>query len=235
MVISYVFLIFVREGEWNIPVKQINRPDTTVHYRTLLRRDKNFRWFLVVRILFQFANMGVGFYTVYAVKEHGISGSMAGYLTALMTFALMIGSPLAGWYGDRKGHRLVLGMGALAASVSALCAWLAPAAGWFYLVYVLAGLANVGTWTPVLSMTLQFGHEVERPVYIGLANTLVAPFAIFAPLLGGWLADMAGYPVTFIVSLVGGLLTACVVFFFLRDPRAQESREHGAISPESGS
>ena len=36
---------------------------------------------------------------------------------------------------------------------------------------------------------LEFGEEEDRPAYIGLANTLIAPFTFLAPVLGGWLAD----------------------------------------------
>ena len=37
-----------------------------------------------------------------------------------------------------------------------------------------------------------FGSEAERPVYIGLSNTLIAPATILAPVLGGLIADLAG-------------------------------------------
>jgi predicted MFS family arabinose efflux permease len=55
------------------------------------------------------------------------------------------------------------------------------------------------------------------PTYIGLANTLVAPSAMLAPLFGGWLADQFGYQTTFLASAFGGLLTAVVLFFVLKD------------------
>ena len=58
-----------------------------------------------------------------------------------------------------------------------------------------------------MAMALEFGNEAERPAFIGLANTLVAPSTILAPFLGGWLADIAGYPVTFAFSIACGILT----------------------------
>jgi MFS family permease len=86
---------------------------------------------------------------------------------------------------------------------------------WFYLVFILAGIANIGFWTIGITLTLEFGTEAERPAYIGLANTLVAPSAILAPLVGGWLADSAGYP----ASAVSGLLTASILHVMVQDPR----------------
>lgn len=68
-------------------------------------------------------------------------------------------------------------------------------------------------------MTLEFGKDNERPAYIGLSNTLVAPFTILAPIFGGWLADATGYGYTFLVTAIFGLITALVLHFMVRDPR----------------
>ncbi len=71
-----------------------------------------------------------------------------------------------------------------------------------------------------MAMTLEFGSLAERPSYIGLANTLVAPATLVAPLIGGWLADAAGYNYTFAVAAAGGLLTWLILRFAVRDPQA---------------
>jgi len=55
-------------------------------------------------------------------------------------------------------------------------------------------------------------------VYVGMANTLIAPATILAPFLGGLLADSAGYRTTFIVAAVVGLFTAFMLVRFVRDP-----------------
>ena len=98
--------------------------------------------------------------------------------------------------------------------------------GWFYLVFGLAGIANVAVWTIAMAMTLEFGTESERPAYIGLANTLVAPTAFLIPLFGGWLADMAGYQTTFIASAIGGLITLCVIDIFLERSKKDTPWNH---------
>jgi predicted MFS family arabinose efflux permease len=108
--------------------------------------------------------------------------------------------------------------GALAVALSSFAAWAAPSLSWMYLVFVLSGLANVSFWTIGMAMTVQLGTESERPIYIGLANTLIAPATIIAPILGGWIADLAGYQTTFILSAVGGVLTTLVLVFLVKDP-----------------
>jgi predicted MFS family arabinose efflux permease len=109
--------------------------------------------------------------------------------------------------------------GSFAVTLSSLLAWGAPSIGWLYPVFILSGLANVAYWTIGMAITVEFGDEQTRPTYIGLSNTLVAPATILAPLLGGWLVDAAGFQATFLISAVGGLVIALLLFWLVRDPR----------------
>jgi MFS family permease len=68
-------------------------------------------------------------------------------------------------------------------------------------------------------MILDFGTPADRPAYIGLANTLIAPVTILAPILGGLLAEIYGYPAAFIASAIAGLATAVMIRSLVRDPR----------------
>ncbi len=184
----------------------------------ILRRDAGFRWYLATRMLSQFAMMSFAFYTVYAVRFHHMSEVSAGILTSVLLLTQVIANPLLGWFSDRASRKWVLEAGAIAALASSLIAWLSPEVGWFYLVIILSGLANTAFWTVGMAFTLEFGTDAERPAYIGLANTLVAPSTIIAPILGGWLADSAGYGATFIASASLALVTALVFQFFVKDP-----------------
>jgi MFS family permease len=219
MSISFAFLALAREQEKLTEEITIDQTRTWNKMLHILQQDVNMRWFLVVRLLSQVAVMAFAFYTVYAVRYLGMTEGTAGIMAAVSMFGQIIANPLMGWLGDRWSHAAVMKVGLLAATLSAICAWLAPSLGWFYLVFVLAGVANVAIWTIGLAMTLEFGTEAERPVYIGMANTLIAPATILAPLLGGWLADTAGFQATFIASAVSGAITALVMHLVLRDPR----------------
>jgi MFS family permease len=218
MGLSYFFVALTREPE---DTEKIMPPEDHNFWhaaREILRRDANFRWFLAFRVIFQFASMGFAFYIVYGLRAFNMDAITAGYLTAALTISQTVANLGMGWLGDRLGHRSMLIAGTLAAALSSFAAWAAPSTAWLYLVFVLSGLANVAYWTIGMAMTVQFGVESERPVYIGLSNTLIAPATIFAPLIGGWIADVAGYKTTFALSVLGGLLTTALLLFFVKDP-----------------
>jgi MFS family permease len=177
----------------------------------ILRVDGSFRWFIVARILAQVAWTAIAFYTIYAVRAFNMDEQTAGVLAGVMTVAHMGASPLLGWFGDHWGHRTVLMVSGLAITSSALLAILAPDLSWFYAVFGLAGFFNAVLWTTIMAMTVEFGSERERPLYIGLSNTIVGPVTIFAPLIGGLLADTVGFNATFMISIISGLLMILAV------------------------
>lgn len=189
------------------------------HLVAILKRDHNFRWFIAVRMLSQFAMMGFAFYTVYAVTILGMNEVTVGIMTGVLMGIQIVVNPVMGWLGDHLGHRSLMTVGLLAATISGLLAWYAPHPNWFYLVFILAGVANVSVWTIGLAMILEFGNESERPAYIGLANTLITPATILAPILGGLLAQNIGYPAAFIASSIGGVAAAFLLYKQVHDPR----------------
>jgi MFS family permease len=219
MTISWFFLKMTREEITEVKNLEIPAGKIWAQSGRILRQDRNFRWFLVVRNLFNFASMAAGFYTVYAVQSFGMNEATAGVMTSMLAGIQIIANPVLGWLGDRYGHRLIMAGGALSAVLSAGLAYLATSVVWFYFVFFFAGLTSVAYWTIGMSMSLEFGSEQDRPAYIGLANTLTAPTSILAPLLGGWLADQAGYSVTFEFAVMSALVTFAVLIFILRDPR----------------
>ncbi|MEJ5224117.1 MAG: MFS transporter, partial [Anaerolineales bacterium] len=188
-------------------------------------RDANFRWYLVVRFLYQFATMGFAFYIVYALRQFNMDAVTAGYLTAALTISSTIANAGMGWLGDRVGHRAMLVVGMIAVILSGGLAWAAPNLNWFYPIMVLSGLANVAYWTIGMALTVEFGSEADRPVYIGMSNTLIAPATIFAPLLGGWIADSFGYQTTFAISTIGGFFVTLLLVLLVKEPRHELKRE----------
>jgi|YNPNPStandDraft_1061719.scaffolds.fasta_scaffold03670_5 MFS family permease len=220
LAISWIFLRMTRESERITPAPESTQ-SLSGHVLRVLRQDKNFVWFLLTRVFSQFATMAFAFYIVFAVNYHGMDEVTAGIMTSVLLVTQTIANPVLGWLGDHWSRRRVIEFGAMAALSSALIAAFSPSLGWFYAVFILTGIANTAFWTIGIAYSLEFGTEEERPVYVGMANTLIAPAAMLAPMLGGWLADLAGYKTTFIVSALAGLITILILHWLLHDPTIQ--------------
>src|SRR5512145_2084456 len=109
--------------------------------------------------------MGFSFYIVYALRRFDADTVILGYLTATLTIAQTIANVSMGWFGDRLGHRSMLILGAAAAMLSSLLAWLATSINWFFPIFILAGFANVSVWMNGMTMATTFSGENERPFY----------------------------------------------------------------------
>lgn len=229
MLLSWIFLALAHEPD-SEPVNLAAAPGGFwPGVGAIMRRDRNFRWFLVGRAFSQLAMMGVAFYAVFAVNQLGVSKLGIGWMTGLLMAVKILTNPLMGWLGDRWSYRATMELGLVAAALSALLAWWAQTPAWFYLVFALVGVTDAAIYTVAISMTLTFGSEAERPAYIGLANTLIAPANILAPFLGGWLAEIAGYPAAFLASAVGGLAAIIVFHWMVHDPGVcHPALRHGA-------
>ncbi len=223
MGLSMLFLGLTREPEDTEKVIPEKQASPWKGAWELLRRDRNFTAFLLVRLLSSFATMGFAFYIVYGLRRFGMDEVTAGFLTAALTITSTVANAVMGWLGDRLGHRAMLIAGSVAVTASSLIAWGAPSITWMYPAFILCGLANVAYWTIGMAITVEFGDEETRPTYIGLSNTLVAPATIIAPLIGGWIADAAGFQTTFMVSAVGGVIIAILLLWLVRDPRPRRS------------
>ena len=217
MLISWGFLALTREPSSPLNVTTDSRSEFRSRLWIIVKRDRDFRWFIVARMIAHFGTMAFAFYTVYAVGVHHVSESSVGVMTAVFMGIQIIANPLMGYLGDRWSYRMVMVLGMLAASMSSLLAWWAPTPYAFYIVFALAGIGNVALWTIGLSMILEYGIPKERPAYIGLSNTLIAPATIFAPLLAGWIVDNSGYPIAFLVSAIFGILAAFVFSGMVKD------------------
>jgi MFS family permease len=225
MMLSWSFLNSTREPE-AAPARETSRTAREFWrgIRTILRGDHNLRLFIFARITAQIASVGFAFFTVYAVNVYGMDVGTAGIMTGVLMLTQTIANPIVGWLGDRTSHRVIFALGALLAGGSAAVAMLAPSAGWFYVVFALSGAAGAALWTTVNALTYEFGPPEDRPYYIGLINTMVAPAALLAPLIGGWLADNVGYSSTFTIALVSGVITALLMI------SVREPRQHYAVA-----
>jgi MFS family permease len=216
--ISYVCLAGLREPQRNGDDLPVNQIPFYGGIRDILSRDRSFRWFLVARMLAQFAMMASAFYMIYAVRHLGMSAANAAVMTSVLFITQVIANPGIGWLSDRWSRKGVLEIGALTLAFGPLLAWLSPNQGWFAVVFVLAGASNAIFFILGLVFTMQFGSDEERPLYFGMANTLTAPVTIVAPLLGGWMADTWGFASTFLSATLAGVLSLIVLHFWVKEP-----------------
>jgi MFS family permease len=218
--LSWIALALVREPAGRVTRAPVALRAYLARVPALLRRDRNLSWYLAARALAVAGMMAGGFYTVYALRAWQAPPAEAGVFTALLVVGHALGTPAFGWLADHAGHRLVLLTGAGAAVTANVVALLAPSLGAFQAVFVLSGVHTAAINVSALNVLLEFAPtQDERPTYIGLGSTAVAPVAFVTPLVGGLMADALGFRAVFVSALVVGLAGLVMLATRVRDPR----------------
>ena len=225
--IAFVFLVFsfgalllVREP----PLETTAEPTPLgVYLRrmpALLRRDTNFSWYMTSRAFGLVSGMGAAFFTVYALTRYHATSRHVGYFTTAFFAGQIVGTLAFGWLADRAGHRVVIVLGIVALVGANAIALAAPTLGWFLAVFVLHGLTQAAINVSNNTILLEFAPTTEeRPTYVGLGNTLAAPFAFGAPLIAGVIADVAGFAAVFVASTAAGIVCVLLLVTCVREPR----------------
>ena len=175
-----------------------------------IRQDRDYRSFMVARILISLATIADPFYVVFAKSSLGAPASAVGlYLGALAAASLLsnfLWSPLA----DRASNRTVMTLTVIAFATVPFAALLLSMLkdvvdnGFlftlFALVFVFAGLAVGAARIVNNNMLLTIAPAAERATYVGFLN-LILGVVIFVPVLGGALVDILGFTALFVLSL----------------------------------
>jgi MFS family permease len=162
--------------------------------------DRAFRHFVLGLCCAALGTMSSGFLVVYGVRELGAPDELAGWYTATL-FIVQIGASMAlGWLGDRRGFAAVGTAVVLATVAQSVIALFAPDALWLILAFVAQGVVGSGAMLARLTGPMDYAPPERRPSYVALSAAMVGPCAALAPLLGGPIVDLLGYPWLFGVS-----------------------------------
>lgn len=219
MLVSFVFLAATREPaavsvKEHVPLRQYARL-----LPAILRRDRSFAWYMASKTLSALGAMSFGFYTVFALRTLGAPEWQVASFTLALLAGQTVSSLVLGWVADRVGHKRVLVAGALCVLAANLIALAATHVTHVYLVFLLMSVGQAAGVVSDMNLSMEFAPEVDRPTYVALSMTLVAPVAFLSPLIGGLLADQFSYRAVFLVAAVAGVLGVLMLAARVRDPR----------------
>jgi len=184
----------------------------------VFRQNKEFRNFMIAMMFSIPATMPVGFFTVYALNRFHATEVAVGEFTLIVVATQVISALVNGFIADRYGNKMGLASASFGLLLASLCALLAPSLSWFKLVYVFLGV-NLGTELMArYNMSIEYGPVEQRSTYVGLMNTVLAPFYL-SGLIGGWLSDMFGYTAVFGIGVTLSFIGLFLLMFVVRDPR----------------
>lgn len=217
--ISWVFLSLTRE-----PAKAPDGPpqDSKAYWRSIpeiVRTDKNFRRFLITRILGVTGFMSVGFLTVYAIRTWDVSDATVSLFTTSMLAGNTLANPVLGWLGDKHGHKNVILLNGTFTTLAMIVALFAPSPAWFYLVFALLGANQAGFIVSGVTIVFEFSEEKVRPTYIGITNTLMGIVGAITPMVASLIIEKGSFGTVFWISIIFTVASVLYMGLFVKEPR----------------
>lgn len=212
--IAIAILSFIVEPETSIEPKEVGALQQLKRAPELLRGDRRFMLFVVMRGASTGLSLAAPFYILYAVDVLVAPASMAGVYISVRTLARVVSNMFWGWQCRQRGSlwilrvSFVLGIGCplIVILLSSLQPMLWPGGVpsflmWaFGAVFLLQGLADSAYGIGNVAYLFDIAPGEERPTYYGLANTMLGPVH-FLPALGGAMLDRVGFVPLFAVAL----------------------------------
>ncbi|MCE5258960.1 MAG: MFS transporter [Chloroflexi bacterium] len=217
-VCSYISLALNREPALESHIEPRSPKDYWARLPRLLKENSNFTRYLISRAVLILGGMGGAFYVIYARKQFGISDAFAANLTIVALVSQTIAAPILGRLADKVGHKWLTEICTLMNIAGVLLVLLAPSDLWFYGVFAITTAAGAGMGVAGANLTMEFS-STELPTYTALADTVLAGPVLLAPIIGGWLVDLAGYRLTFSIAIVLYLAGWIIIRWFVCDPR----------------
>lgn len=222
MTLSYIFLGLSIE-----PPQEPAPPQALLTFLRgigpLLRRDTTFRSYLICRAAIALGLAGHAFLTASALERFHPPASEVGIFTGALLGAQALANVGLGTLADRWGHKQVLELSTAMGMAALLMAMVAPQLIWFVPIFILVGAAQAGYQLSGFTLIFAFSSPAERPTYIGVANTALAPVAALGPLLAGWLAGAFGYGIVFVVLALIGMVGLAMLHWHVRAPTRVEA------------
>ncbi len=220
--ISWLFLRMTREKSSEKPKRRTSQKEYFRQLPSILKADRNFRWFLLCQLILSLGGMAWGFLAVFAVDRWGLSDGHVGTFNTALLIGQSIGNLLFGLLGDRKGYWIVIVSGSLVAVITLILPLFVTNPVWFYLVFALRGF-SLGAGFVTLLIVMEFCEPAIRPTYIGISSTTLGFAGIFSPMIGGILAQKAGYQLLFILAAIMTTLGLLLFALLVKEPRRKES------------
>jgi len=166
----------------------------------ILKKDGNFRLYLLARSISFIGNMATAFIAVYAIKAFHLPDEQAAVFTGVILASGVLGYALWGAVGDRIGPKKIMVLSFICWFVALIIAIISKSIWLYYLVFALFGLYQSGVGVGDSMLIMELGEESLRPTYLGMGRTLTGSFLLLAPVLAGSLVSRYDYSVMFIVS-----------------------------------
>lgn len=149
-----------------------------------------------------------------------LSDTQLGFLggIAFALFYSVMGIPIARW-ADRGNRVTIITLTTAAWSAAVALCGMAATFGHLLLIRIGVAVGEAGCISPAHSLIADYFNRAERPRALAKYMLGYPLSSVIGYFLAGWLSDLYGWRMTFVLLGLPGLVLALLAWFTLREPR----------------
>tara|TARA_A100001037_G_scaffold73952_1_gene66170 strand:+ start:13080 stop:14369 length:1290 start_codon:yes stop_codon:yes gene_type:complete len=214
---------------FRVKSKKINKSYKTVRNFIqetfiIILKHQNFQNYILSRIFYTACLPGMGLYAVYCQDRFEFDISEAGVFTILNVLAASLASFLAGKLGDEYGHKSAMMVAYLGHFLAVILAIFAQNMIWVYGIFIFIGIGQGAFMPSAMNLIYDFAENRDTKIYMGLVDTLLAPF-VLAYIVGiGYLIQFGQYETA--LAILGSSLFIGIILlqFLVKDPNHDKNQ-----------
>jgi len=204
--------------EVSTQVKPLSLREILLRSKKILKENLDFKNFMIADALILMALTASVFYAVYAIRKFNLPSAYAGTFTIILMASQVFGNLIFGYLADFFGHKINMLILAASSAAASLCAAFANNILLYGIVFFFVGCTVTLQGISRLAIVVEMCNESERPIYIGLLNTVTAPTVLFG-IIGGSLITLFGYKPVFLVYAFISLTAVYWLYKKVNEPR----------------
>ena len=189
----------------------------------ILRENRGFRNYTIIKILVGAAEFAIPYYIITASGLKNVPAGFVGIMATIYLVAKMVGSLVMGRLADRFGAMIVLRVSCICGAVAALLAAFIKDYRLAYVMYALLAVAVNGIMMSSSIACVTCSKNVRTPIYMATVGLLCAPLYVITSFCGAALASWFSYTALFLLA-VGVYAVSALLTFWLKDSRGQAEK-----------
>ena len=217
--ISYIALGSVKEPTEKVYKNQLPFKDFLKKAFLIIKKNNNYKKFIMVEILVGAGGMALPFYVLYLKDLLNINLGTVGMLLSAQMLGSVLSNILWAHLSDFVGNKKVIQISSFAGLMVPIIALMIQFKSelLYFLLFAIIGFFIAGRTIGKTNYVLDIAPSKDRPIYISLTGTLLFPVSLF-PLIGGLIAQYISYNILFIITSIP-ILLGFILSFYLKEPR----------------
>ena len=151
------------------------------------------------------------FYIIYVRERFNVPIGDVGIFTAVLLISQIIAAAIGGKLTDKLGAKRVFTATRLIAAFCSIWALMTNNIAGAYIIFIIMGICIGLTTVSYHNLILELAPSDKRATYIGLVNTIRAPFTAISPIIGGIIIDCVSYKLLFILATISSLIAMIII------------------------